>query len=213
MSSGRKWGPSRPRIRLKYSESVQSRATERSADCHVWRWLSISPGSTMRSRASITSASAAWSDSPIAAIRGPSTSTSARRGTWPGTIVTTRPPRISVRSIPAMVRAGEELPRALGGLSAARHKFVSGHQMPLPPARGRWVGHDPEGGFGQTFTGWNADQPNLADTPTMLERALVRYAAVDILVDLDVVVERLSLLLAPLRVAAVPPPPRGGRGI
>src|SRR5215831_20997935 len=70
------------------------------------------------------------------------------------------------------------------------------------PARGRWVGHDPVGGFGQTFTGWTADQPNLADTPTMLERALARFAAVDVLVDLDAVVERLSLLLAP-------PPGRG----
>src|SRR5215471_10785154 len=66
-----------------------------------------------------------------------------------------------------------------------------------PPARGRWVGHDPVGGFGQTFTGWTADQPNLADTPTMLERALVRFVATDVLVDLDAVVKRLSLLLTP----------------
>ena len=40
----------------------------------------------------------------------------------------------------------------------------------------------------------------------------VRFAAVDVMVDLDAVVERLSLPLTPLRVAADPPPPRGGRG-
>ena len=165
---------------------------------------------------------------------------------------------------------------------------MSDYQQPRPPPRGRRVGHDPEGGFRQTFTGHVADQPNLPDTPAMLERArqlrrdmtlperllwrelrgrglgprfrrqvpigpfivdfycpqaklvvevdgefhgdrmiedrdrtlwldaqgyrVVRFAAVDVLVDLDAVVERLSLLLTPLRVAADPPPPPGGRG-
>src|SRR5215510_1689160 len=67
------------------------------------------------------------------------------------------------------------------------------------PLAGEEVRPRTGGGFGQTL-----DEQGYR---------VARCAAVDVLVDLEGVVERVYVLLAPRRVVADPPPPRGGRGI
>src|SRR5919202_1338730 len=98
MSCGRYAGPSVPRRPAKYCPSVQSAAMLRGTVCHVWRCVSTKPGTTIRSLASMTSASATRRPGPIAAMRPSSTSTSRRAVGSAPSYVTTRPSRMTMRS-------------------------------------------------------------------------------------------------------------------
>jgi hypothetical protein len=69
-----------------------------SSDQSLWLWGSTKPGQTMRPRASIVCRAPAPSSSPTAAMRSPSTATSARVGGDP-LPSTTSPPRISRSSV------------------------------------------------------------------------------------------------------------------
>ncbi|SHW72873.1 Uncharacterised protein [Mycobacteroides abscessus subsp. abscessus] len=114
MSSGRYRRATWPWVWARYSSNDQSAPANRSAVCQVCRWALTSPGMTMRSVRSTTSAPVASRRSPIMAMRLPSMRMSMRSVSGRlGAMVTTCAPRNRIRVTGCLLYGLRGAPSAL----------------------------------------------------------------------------------------------------